>query len=243
VALGLSLALLLAAFVGALPPTRDAFSRIADRFATPTPVIVSQGQFFGATITVATPSGPMPTALSGASGVPALGPAPRGCGDNSAPPLRSADPPSLGKAVGQAPVWVSGFEGPYPTLRIKAGENAQGDNAPYGWPMHYTQYGWPVPIDLMLGPDVQGPVTLTGWNPEDLHPLWFGFVSLPAPKPPTEIVPTFTLDPLHPSVIEGGASAESGFWYDYAFVPKAGCYVLAATWPGGAWKVLISAGK
>ncbi len=237
VALGVSLALLLVAFVGALPATRDALGQLRERFATPTAVVISEIHVSEATIVV--PSGPTPTAVPGVSGVPALGRAPRGCGDNPAAPLREADPPGLGNAVGVAPIWVGGFEGPYPTLRFKT----EGDPAPYGWPLHYTQYGWPVPIDLMLGPGAQGPVTLTGWNPEDLHPLWFGFVSLPAPDPPAQITTSFTLDPLHPSVPEGGASSESGFWYGYAFVPKAGCYALTATWPGGAWKVLISAGR
>lgn len=238
VALGISLALLLVAFVGALPATRDTLGQLATRLATPTPTAHALPS-----PTQARSSGPTPTAFPGVTGIPTLDSAPTGCGDNSVPPLRGADPPSMGEAVGQAPVWVSGFEGSYPTLRVKTVASANGDASPYGWPLQYTQYGWPVAIDLMLGPEMQGPVTLTGWNPDDLHPLWFGFVTIPTDTPPAEITTAFTLDRQHPSVPEGGASAESGFWYGYIFVPEAGCYILSASWPNGEWKFLVSAGR
>jgi hypothetical protein len=142
-------------------------------------------------------------------------------------------------AVGAAPVWVGGFAGPYATLRLGQAASA---NA-YSWAAPYARYGWPAPIGPLLQPSFDKPITLTGWNPRDGQPLWFGFIVPGVWGAPAQIVPTFALDPTDPAVPVGGWASTSTFWYGYAFLPGAGCYALAASWPDGGWKVMVSAGR
>jgi hypothetical protein len=226
-ALGVSL-LLLAVLLSRLPLVHDALGGLARATTSPTASPAAT-----AVVTLATP-----TALPG--GVPALGPAPARCA-GPPPALTHVGPPQADSAVGRTPVWVGGFSGPYATLRLGPAASA---NA-FGWAAPYTQYGWPAPIYLVLqAPSVvAGPVTLAGWDPRDGHPLYFGFVQAGVWGAPTQVVPAFTLDPAHPSIPAGGADGTVYFWYGYAFLPGAGCYTLAASWPGGTWQVTVSAGQ
>jgi hypothetical protein len=128
---------------------------------------------------------------------------------------------------------------PPPTLRLGPASSA------FGWAAPYTRYGWPAPIYLVLQlpSGVAGPVTLAGWDPRDGHPLYFGFVEAEASGAPTQIAPACTFDPAHPSIPAGGEDSSGAFWYGYAFLPGAGCYTLAASWPDGTWQVTVSAGR
>jgi hypothetical protein len=240
-ALGVSL-LLLAVLLSRLPLVHNALGGLARAPASPTasPTATAEPLLF---LTPATTPGvrlATPTAVPGATGVPALGPAPASCG-GPPPALTHVGPPQAESAVGRTPVWVGGFTGPYATLRLGPAASA---NA-FGWAAPYTQYGWPAPIYLVLQlqSGVAGPVTLAGWDPRDGHPLWFGFVQAGVWGAPTQVVPAFTLDLAHPSIPAGGADETGAFWYGYAFLPGAGCYTLAATWPGGMWQVTVSAGQ
>ena len=56
-------------------------------------------------------------------------------------------------------------------------------------------------------------------------------------------MPAYVLDPANPSVPAGGASDNEVFWYGYVFLPGAGCYTISASWPGGGWQALVSAGQ
>lgn len=178
----------------------------------------------------------IPTALPGDPARPPLGAAPPSC--SAEPPgLTPASPPALGEAIGFPPVRVGGFTGPYATLRL--GSSALS----YDWDPSHTRYGWPAGILLVVRSDFTGPVTLTGWNPVDGHPLWFGFIEAGVWGAPRSILPNYTLDPTHPSIPAGGEDATGTFWYGYVFLPRAGCYTLVATWPGGDWAFLVSAGQ
>lgn len=196
------------------------------------------------TLSAALPSTPdaslaAPTALPGVTGVPALAPAPTSCG-GAPPSLTAGVPPHGGWAIGRAPVLLGGFIGPSATMPL--GPTAT--TMAYGWMAPYSLYGWPAPIGLVLNADISGgPVTLSGWDPRTGYPLWFGFVVAGEWGAPKHVVTAFVLDPIHPSVPAGGWTSSETFWYGYAFLPGAGCYTLAATWPGGAWRVTVSAGS
>jgi hypothetical protein len=234
-ALGVSLLLLLAILLSSQPLVRDALGWLARAPASPT----ATAEPLPFLTPAATPGVRLatPTAVPGAPGVPALGAAPASCGEPP-PTLTSAGPPPY-RAVGRAPLWVGGFSGPYATLRLGPAASA---NA-YGWAAPYTRYGWPAPILLVVPSSFAEPVTLSGWDLRDGHPLWFGVVEAGVWGPPTQVVPNFTLDPWHLSIPEGGDDDTGAFWYGYAFLPRAGCYALAATWAGGSWQVTVSAGR
>ena len=185
-----------------------------------------------------TPPLTAPTPLPGVAGTPALGSAPASCADAPAP-LSAGAPPFERAMIGQSPVLLGGFVGPYPTIPL----GSAATTVAYSWRAPYSVYGWPAPIGLVLRKGMPpGPVMLSGRDVRTGHPLWFGFITAGQWGPPMRVMPGFTFDPADPPVPAGGVTNEEVFWYGYAFLPGAGCYVLAATWPGGAWHVTVSAG-
>lgn len=240
-AIGLSFLLLLVVIlVGGPLSGGSALWGLAATPAVPTPTALAP--LPNETVSAAlppTPAAPLaaPTALPGVSGVPALGPAPASCGGQP-PTLTRGGPPHWGWAIGREPVLLGGVIGPSATMPLGPAASSMA----YGWTAPYTPYGWPAPIGLVLRSGFAGPLTLSGWDPRTDHPLWFGFITAGEWGPPKNVVPAFVLDPAHPSVPAGGWTAGETFWYGYAFLPRAGCYTLAATWPGGGWQVTVSAG-
>jgi hypothetical protein len=261
-ALGLGLVLLVAALVvlmvgplsggGAL----RALLGLPGAAASPTSPAPTTAAVLAPTETVSAARPPTPAAPQAvatpqpggtrASVVPTLGPAPASCG-GEAPALVPGGPPHFRATIGRAPVLLGGFVGPYATLPL--GPEAAAAAKGYGWAAPYTPYGWPAPIGLILlrsdhgRPGSTGPVTLAGRDPRTGHPLWFGLIEAGVWGPPAQVTPGFTLDPARPFLRAGGEDVSSAFWYGYAFLPGAGCYTLAATWPGGGWQVTVSAGQ
>lgn len=170
---------------------------------------------------------------------PPLAAAPETCPSSAMTPLIHVGPPSFGAAIGYAPVWLAGFTGANPTLRLGAAASASA----YGWDAPYSQYGWPAPIGLVVAPGYAAQVTLLGRDVETGQTVAFGFVEAGVWGAPTFVTPAYTLDTGHPSVPAGGSDPTGVFWYGYVFLPHAGCYDLAATWPGGSWRFTVSAGK
>jgi hypothetical protein len=238
-ALGMSLLALLAVLLSSLPLVHDALRGLARATVSPAAAPTAAPLVLPPPAATAVETLATPTAVAGGPGVPTLGPAPASCA-GAPPALTHVGPPQAASAVGRAPVWVGGFTGPDATLRLGPAASA---NA-FGWAAPYTQYGWPAPIYLVLQLQlgVAGPVTISGWDPRDGHPLWFGFIQAGVWRAPTHVTPAFTVDPMRPSIPAGGEDDTGAFWYGYAFLPSAGCYTLAATWPGGTWQVMVSAG-
>ncbi|MGO8947043.1 MAG: hypothetical protein ACLQUY_05145 [Ktedonobacterales bacterium] len=187
-------------------------------------------------VSVSLPPPPGATQL-GSSGGALLSPAPASC-SGTPPALTDVGPLGWAEAIGRAPVLVDGFIGPSATLTLGPAASA---NA-YGWTAPYSLYGWPAPIILLVHSGVTGPVTLSGWDVRTGYPLWFGLVVAGEWGAPQHIVPTLGLDPAHPAIPAGGWTGMEQFWWGYAFLPGAGCYTLAASWPGGSWRITVSAG-
>lgn len=188
-----------------------------------------------------TPVTPTPTSFLVGETAPRLGDAPARCLNGTLPALTRVGPPAFGLAVGHTPVWVAGFTGPYPTLRL--GPNARA-NTWGGWSAPYTQVGWPVPIGLEVPAGFTGQIHLSGWDAHDgpSRSMQFGLIQASGGGPPSDVETTYTLDLTHPTIPPGGEDHTGVFWYGYAFLPGAGCYTLTASWPGGSWSVTISAG-
>ncbi len=241
-ALGLVLVLLVAVLLGGPLSWGGLLRELASALASPTPTEVTRSTVPTSTPIPPTPAPPQPspTTLSGISGVPVLGAAPASC--SGKPPLLTDDGnPTLGEAIGTPPVLLGGFIGPYAALPI--GPAVASASSYPSWVASYTPYGWPAPIDLILHSGVTGPVTLSGLDPHTGHPLWFGFVGPGLEGAPQHVVPTFSLDPADSPVPVGGEDGTEQFWYGYAFLPGAGCYTLTVSWPGGSWRIEISAGE
>jgi hypothetical protein len=138
---------------------------------------------------------------------------------------------------------VTGFTRTYPTLSLR--DVGQETDDPFVWPMHYTQYGWPAPVILVLARGMQVPVVLVGSDPRNNQPLWFGFAS--GGTPPTHIGMSLMLDPSHPEVPPSGISATDTFWNAYILLPRAGCYSLTArplsNTSDGSWTASFSASR
>ena len=232
VVVGLSLVLLVTILLANLLSGGGAVRGLSRTAASPTAT-----QMAGPTQAVS--SQLAPTVVPNSSASLAVGPAPARCSQDS-PVLTADGNPSVGMAIGKAPVLVGGFVGPSATLLVGPAASAR-LNFP-GWTEPYTRYGWPALIDLILHTGITGPVALLGKDVQTGYPLWFGFVVAGVGGAPQQVAPTLGLDPAHPAIPAGGEAGMEDFWFGYAFLPGAGCYTLDASWPGGSWHVTISAG-
>lgn len=233
--LAVSLALL-SALILSVFPTGGGLLRALQRFdRASTPTVVSSIQI---QISSEFDQTPVPTTVIQTPPTPSLALAPASCAV-TAPALTHVGPPQWGAAIGHAPVWLAGMSGAYPTLRLghEASANA------YGWSAPYTQFGWPSPIGLVLKNGFNEPVRLTGWNINTGEVVSFGFVQAGAWGAPLYVSSDYTLDPASGTIPAGGSDPTGVFWYGYAFVPRAGCYVMTASWQGGSWKAIVSAGR
>jgi hypothetical protein len=241
VALGLAFAVLLALLLTSLRPGSP-LQWLGGVTRSPSPTASAVALRPVETVSAAlppTPASPLmaPTPVPGVSGVPTLGTAPTSC--SAEPPALTNDFPPQEQAIGDSPVLLGGFIGPYAKLLLGPAASAMA----YSWTAPYSTYGWPAPIGLILRGQISGPVTLSGSDLRTGHPLWFGFVVAGDWGPPTQVVSRFVLDPAHPSPPAGGWTDTETFWYGYAFLPGAGCYMLDATWPDGSWHIMVSAGR
>jgi hypothetical protein len=95
--------------------------------------------------------------------------------------------------------------------------------------------GWGVKVLWVQQPGFNSPVTLQGKNTETGEPIWFQLSSSRSPRT------SATLDPAN---AVGGQSLHG--WTGYPsllFFPRAGCYSLSGTWPGGSWQFGFGFGR
>ncbi len=134
--------------------------------------------------------------------------------------------------------------GPSPTSRYLDSEFGPGVGGPWLWLIgdgpdmsltgaHSYEHGWGVKALWVVGPHYTHPVTLRGGSSNDATPIWFNFGDGPTPSP--------LLDPLHPGTITASDHGWAAF-PSTVFIPKAGCYYLEASWPGGSWRMPFAAG-
>lgn len=170
--------------------------------------------------TVAQPSSTLPPTRAATVTPPPLAGVPKNCASGAVPRRVFSN---LGPVVRQAPIWASGFDGPFAVLRISTSYDT------------YTQYGWTWKLIWMVGPHFSQKVTLHGVNLHTGAALWFQFDG--------PIVSSVVLDPLSPNHPVSAAGEGYAEWGSYIFIPIAGCYALEATWPGGQWRMLFAAGS
>jgi hypothetical protein len=182
---------------------------------------------------------PQPTAALSPLPAPALATAPASCAGGLAVTLSPAGPPYF-RAIGHAPIWLSGFNPPNATILLGSSANPKTWGS---WDAPYTQYGWPATVILVSSSSNREAVTLTGSNIQTGQVVSFGFVTPGGFGAPTVVSPAYTLDPQNPWVPPGGEDNTGVFWYGYVFVPQAGCYQINATWPDGGWHIIVSAGQ
>ncbi len=164
---------------------------------------------------------PSPTPLGGASA--RLGLVPQDC---PAGPVLKQVVSNTGLVAGSSPVWAGDFDGPHATL---------------AWPPPATaaihnQYGWPHKLLWVVADSVKGLVTIHGANLRDGSPLRPDAEQ----EAPTSTPTTLVLDPQDPNLIN-----RVDQWAEFPgglTIPKAGCYYLEATWPGGSWRITFAAG-
>jgi len=164
---------------------------------------------------------PSPTSLGGASAK--LGPVPQDCLPGPTP--QSIDG-AFGPVVGAGPVWAGNFIGPHATLAWLP---------PTISAMH-NQYGWPHKLLWVVADSVKGLVIIRGANLRDGSSLRPHAEQEVATSTPTILV----LDPQDPNLIN-----HADQWAEFPgslTIPKAGCYYLEATWPGGSWRITFAAG-
>lgn len=232
--LAVSLILLTALALSSLPQSSVLLGALR-QLGHPTPTVVESSVQI---IEEVSPS-PLPTTVLQTLPPPPLDQAPTWCWRSPAPPLAHVGPPQWGGAIGHAPIWMAGFSGANPTLRL--GDAARA-NA-YSWNAPYTQFGWPAPIGLVMGQGFSGPVILSGWNVATQEPVSFGFVVAGQWGAPSSVNANYVLDPSNPDLPAGGADSTGVFWYGYAFVPKAGCYTITASSTDESWHFTVSAGR
>ena len=130
------------------------------------------------------------------------------------------------RAVGSSPVLVIGFGGPEAVLtHLKQAQP--------------PEIGWYKRIILLTETNYAGTVTLQGGEVHGVSPIWFG-MRQHNQGPITSLM----IRPLDSSSSNHtGSDEEWGLSSSTLFVPGAGCYFLAATWPNGGWIVFFSAGR
>jgi hypothetical protein len=159
--------------------------------------------------------------------LPVLKPAPQNC--PSTAPLRSFDPPTFPPGVGDSPVWVTGFSGPY--ARLVHLEDAR---------QQPQEFGWAYQLLLVEKADHLRPALLSGKSLDNGFSLFFeDGISIRGQKSVTAFFELAADHPRLPSKYDTQWKA----WTVIMYVPAAGCYSLEAFWPEGGWKVNFAAGR
>jgi hypothetical protein len=231
---------LMALVLSALPD--NSLAEIMARFMRPTatPHYVTQSS---SQLSITTPGAdeatPAATSDLRAQPLGMLAPAPTTCGATKPTQLEQAGPPAFAGAIGKAPVWLVGFTTSNATARLGSSAGSSWG----AWSAPYTGYGWPAPMIIVTQQRFTQPVTLYGFNLLTYEPVSFGLVLAGQWGEPQDVASGYLLNPQRSDIPAGGEDQAGDFWYGYMFFPQAGCYQITATWPGGSWSFVVSAGR
>lgn len=174
----------------------------------------------------------------GIASTPTLGLVPRTCPHLSAPQvIGRVFGTGVGGTVGAvrgygaAPLWT--FLGPPPATLLWS-PNPQDPNSRFDPP-----YGFGHKMLWVLQPGFKGRVTMTGGSIYGGKPLWFSITEVGAPDTLARVA---TFQASRQMAFSGGTGAWPAF-PGALIVPQAGCYFLAAHWPGGHWRITFAAGR
>jgi hypothetical protein len=132
---------------------------------------------------------------------------------------------NYGNLIGSSPVWA----GAYATFDTRRGGYHVQRDAPR------SRYGWRIKVLWVVADTVEGRVRVTGSAVNRRSRLWFE-VGDRDERP----VPQAMLDPARPGVPATGDFRE---FPSYVYIPRAGCYLLQASWLGGAWRLVVGLGR
>jgi hypothetical protein len=126
--------------------------------------------------------------------------------------------------LGVEPVWA----GPYATYKPAEQALHLGPDVPR------TLRGWRIKVLWAVSPTLKANVAVRAGLLESRRPLW---LEIEGQKPSTRPV----LDPKHPGVPP--VPGEARQFPSYLYFPRAACYFLEASWPGGRWRMVFGAGR
>jgi hypothetical protein len=222
VLLTLSLCALLLTQLGGVEPLLKLAplpSRVSQNSGTHVPVPTATADLAHQVFQYPTPLGGTPTPL---------GPAPASC---PADVLRAFNPNDATGGVGHAPVWV-GFS------LARAGMRATLHPSGTPAPALRRIFGLPVPLVVETTPGAAEPITITATDSAPGQAaLWL------APDPNSgQLGPTLALviDPrdTHIPVQADGWK----YWFVTLYLPRSGCFDLAAVWASGNWFATVAGG-
>lgn len=157
-----------------------------------------------------------------------LGPAPASC---PADVLRAFNPNDATGGVGHAPVWV-GF------WLLPAGMRATLHPSGTPAPALRRIFGFPVPLVVETTPGAAERIIITASDAAPGQaPLWF------APDPNSGQLgpdPVLVIDPRDPHIPVQADGWK--YWFVTLYLPRSGCFDLAAVWASGSWDATVAGG-
>jgi hypothetical protein len=152
---------------------------------------------------------------------PLLGAAPADCG-----PVPPRSRPSAGYALGFGadPFWFFPYAAFDATLRAI--------HVPVAAP--HTGHGWQIKTLWVVAQHLDAPVHVRVGGLSGDTPMWIGLSGSRLFRQ------SVVLDPAHPGAYHDPDMAD---FPSYAYFPKAGCYLVEASWLGGATRVVLGVGR
>ena len=160
---------------------------------------------------------------------PRLGRPPASCA-GSVSLQRSTPGTGWGQLVGTSPLW----------LGVYAHVNAQRARITVRQDRFYKRrkQGWPVKILWVIPRTHTAPIKVTLKRAATRAPVWIRIAGLY-----TELTKAPTLDPARPGHPDDPARPDTHEWGSTVYLPRAGCYIFAASWLGGSEGFVFAFGR
>jgi hypothetical protein len=152
--------------------------------------------------------------------------APRSC---PATTLRAFNPNDAFRGVGHDPVWIGFF-----FARAGASATLRPVRKPFA---DEARFGFPVPLVIETVPGATEPITITATDSARGTPLWFVPDTNSGQKGPAI---GLVIDPRDPHI-----PLQTGEWKSWLvtlYLPRSGCFNLAAVWASGSWLATAAGG-